>query len=262
MKGGRPSMIAFANQKGGVGKTTSCVNLAYALAEKKKKTLLVDLDPQGNATSGLGIDKNKQEKTSYDMLIQKEKAANYVIPTGRKYLDLIPANINLAGAEIELVDVKEREYVFKKRMAELEKDYDFVLVDCPPSLSLLTLNALTAVSDVIIPVQAEYYALEGLTQLLETIESVRMTLNPDMKIMGAVVTMFDGRTQLSRSVLQEVENFFGKTMFKSFIPRNVRLSEAPSFGQSIFEYDKWSKGAKAYAAFAKEVIQRQKAEAK
>lgn len=251
-------IISLANQKGGVGKTTTCINLSAALAEKKERVLIVDLDPQGNTTSGLGLDKNSLESSIYDVLVNGKKIKEVIQDTGRKKLDICPANINLAGAEIELVGVEKREFVLKKALKSVKDDYDVIMIDCPPSLSLLTLNALTASDGLLVPIQAEYYALEGLTQLLETVTAVKKNWNEDLKIFGALVTMYDSRTQLSKQVSDEIHNFFKETCFEHVIPRNVRLSEAPSHSKTIFEYERWSKGAFAYKAVAKEFIKRMK----
>lgn len=250
------NVLALVNQKGGVGKTTTCVNLAAFLARKGKKVLLIDIDPQGNATSGLGFDKNELENTVYDVLINETDFTEVIIDTGRKNLHLAPANIQLAGAEIELVNVVSRETRLRKSLNEIKNDFDFILMDCPPSLGLLTLNALTAADGVLVPIQGEYYALEGVTQLMETINLVKKSLNPKLSIFGVIVTMFDSRTQLAHQVANEVRKYFGNKVFRTIIPRNVRLSEAPSYGKSILEYDIKSKGAECYDSLAKEVIKR------
>jgi chromosome partitioning protein len=250
------NVLAVVNQKGGVGKTTTTVNLATLLAAKGKRVLVIDVDPQGNATSGLGFDKNKQERTLYDVLINREPLQQALYATGRNQLYLVPSNIQLAGAEIELVNLVSRETFLKRALIEQREQFDFVLMDCPPSLGLLTVNALTAADGVLVPIQSEYYALEGLTQLLETVTLVKRSLNPHLSVFGVVVTMFDSRTQLAHQVAAEVRSYFGDKVFRTIIPRNVRLSEAPSFGKSINEYDPRSKGAESYDALAREVIRR------
>lgn len=249
-------ILAVVNQKGGVGKTTTAVNIATILASKGQKVLMVDMDPQGNATSSYGIDKNAQSSTIYDVLINDLPFEDIMIDVGRRNLLLCPANIQLAGAEIELVGLVSRETILKKALNLIRDRFDFVLMDCPPSLGLLTLNALTAANGVLVPIQSEYFALEGLTQLMETITLVKKGLNPHLTVFGVVVTMFDARTQLAHQVASEVRRYFGERVFRTIIPRNVRLSEAPSFGKSIIEYDPKSKGAECYDALAKEIIRR------
>ena len=250
------TVIALVNQKGGVGKTTTAVNLAAFLGKKKKKVLLIDMDPQANATSGLGIDKRELEQTVYDVLINDAPITDVIYETNAENVDICPTNINLAGAEVELVTVISREQILKNALAPISDDYDYIIIDCPPSLGLLTINALTASDKIIIPIQGEYYALEGLSQLMDTINIVKKKLNPELEILGVVLTMFNMRTQLSRQVKEETDKYFGGKVFKTVIPRNVRLAEAPSHGLAICDYDKNSKGAKAYESLAKEVIKR------
>lgn len=247
-------IIAIANQKGGVAKTTSAVNLSACLADSGKKVLLVDMDPQGNASSGLGVEKDKLDHCIYDVLINDLPIKTVMLPGEIEGLDVIPATIQLAGAEIELVTVISRESKLQKALEKISKEYDFIIMDCPPSLGLLTLNALTAADSIIIPIQCEYYALEGLGQLMNTIGLVQKHLNPRLEIEGVLLTMFDARTNLSIQVVDEVKNHFKDKVYRSIIPRNVRLSEAPSHGQPIILYDPKSKGAEMYYDFAKEVI--------
>ena len=251
-------ILTLANQKGGVGKTTTAVNLAAFLGKKKKKVLVIDLDPQGNATSGLGIDKGQLESTIYDVMVNDVDIMDTIWESSSDNVSICPTNINLAGAEIELVNVMSREQVLKNAVKSVKNDYDYILIDCPPSLSILTINALTASDGIIIPIQGEYYALEGLTQLVDTINIVKKKLNKNLSILGVVLTMFDRRTQLTRQVQEEVENYFRDKVFSTVIPRNVRLAEAPSHGVAILNYDKHSKGAKAYESLAAEVIKRTK----
>lgn len=246
--------IAVLNQKGGVGKTTTAINLGAYLAKAGKRVLVVDFDPQGNATSGLGISKNEIETTSYDVLFRPGNIADTILESGTADLNLIPANASLAAAEVELVDKPGRELMLKKSLAGL--DYDFILIDCPPALGLLTVNALAAAGLLLIPVQAEYYALEGLSQLLSVMQRVRQALNPGLELFGVVVTMYDSRTSLSSQVHDELKKHFGDKVFSTIIPRNVRLAEAPSHGRPIAEHDKWSKGARSYKQLAKEVLKR------
>lgn len=250
-------IIAVANQKGGVGKTTTAVNLSACLAEAGKKTLIIDADPQGNTTQGLGIDKSSLEETTYDILLQNKKMYDIIGENVYPNLDLLPANIDLAGAEIELIQVPDNSNILKKAIAEIKEEYDFIIIDCPPSLSLLTINALTASDTVLVPLQCEFYALEGLSQLMYTIGLIQDKLNPQLQIDGIVFTMYDARTNLSLEVVEEVRRELTDThIYQTIIPRNVRLSEAPSYGQPIAMYDPSSKGAIAYRELAQEVIQR------
>ncbi len=248
-------IIAITNQKGGVGKTTTAVNLSAYLAEFGKKVLLIDTDPQGNATSGLGISKEDIVYSTYDLIIKKQDVSDVIISTQISGLYVIPANIQLAGAEIELVNILSRETVLKKSIQKIINDYDFIIIDAPPSLGLLTVNTLSASTHVIIPVQAEYYALEGLTQLLNTIELVKEHINPSLEILGLLITMYDRRTNISQEVARQAKEYFGEKVFKTVIPRSVRLSEAPSFGKPINLYDSTSKGAVSYKELAKEVME-------
>lgn len=252
-------VIAIANQKGGVGKTTTAVNLSTILAKKGKKVLLIDTDPQGNATSGLGIDKGVNFSV-YDVFINDIEIENTVQQTMIKNLDVCPSNINLAGAEVELVSMISREHRLKEKIDNQKDKYDFIIIDCPPSLGLITLNAFTASDSVLIPVQCEYYALEGLGQLINTINLVKKHLNKELKVEGALLTMFDIRTNLSNQVVEEVNKYFENKVYKSVIPRNVRLSEAPSYGVPITIYDSKSKGAKSYEKFVKEFLKKNEEE--
>ena len=251
-------IIAITNQKGGVGKTTTTVNLSACLADAGKKVMLVDLDPQGNASSGLGIDKSELNQCVYDVLIDEVPVAEVIQPTALKKLQVLPATIQLAGAEVEMVGIVSRETILKEALKKYKKEYDYILIDCPPSLGLLTLNALTAADSVLIPIQCEFYALEGVSQLVKTVNLVKEALNPKLEIEGVLLTMFDGRTNLSIQVAEEVKKHFTEKVYKTVIPRNVRLSEAPSYGEPIIIYDPKSKGSKVYKELAKEVIKHAK----
>ncbi|WP_338025898.1 AAA family ATPase [Adlercreutzia agrestimuris] len=253
---GQTKIIAIINQKGGVGKSTTAVNLAAALGSLGKQVLLVDLDPQGNSSSGLGVMKSQIRNCIYDVLLNDEPIEEVIIPDICEGVDIVPATINLAGAEVELVTEMARENRLKDATGSLRGKYDFILIDCPPALGLLTINALVAADKLIIPIQCEFYALEGVTKLLDSMKRVKSRLNPTLDIYGVLLTMYDGRTTLSRQVVEEVRNYFGKSVFKTLIPRTVKLSEAPSYGQAIITYDPAGKGALAYMDLAKEVIQR------
>lgn len=249
-------IIAVLNQKGGVGKTTTTVNVGAFMAKQGKKVLLIDLDPQGNATSGLGFDKLELASTTYSLLLEGAHANNVRHATSIKNLDILPTNSDLSGAEVQLAAMPDRELKLKLAIHDAATEYDIVLIDCPPSLGLLTVNALAAASDVLIPVQTEYYAMEGLSQLIQTIQRVQQGLNQSLRILGVVMTMYDSRTSLSEQVRTEITRVFGDLVFKTAIPRNVRLAEAPSHGLPVMEYDKWSKGSRAYKALTKEVLSR------
>jgi chromosome partitioning protein len=248
-------VIAIFNQKGGVGKTTTNINLSACLAQHNRKILVMDIDPQGNTTSGLGIDKGSLGYTMYDILIDEEiDPREAVLPTSVENLYILPASVQLAGGEIELVQIEGREHRLKNKVNRIRDDYDYIFIDCPPSLGLLTINSLTAVDSVLIPIQCEFYALEGVSQLMSTIELVKKSLNQELQIQGVILSMFDGRTNLSIQVVEEVKKYFRDKVYTTVIPRNVRLAEAPSYGMSIIEYDAKSKGAEAYMEFAAEFI--------
>lgn len=247
--------IAIFNQKGGVGKTTTNINLAACLAMKGKKTLIIDIDPQGNTTSGVGISKKDLELTTHELLIEDDyHPEEAILPTGIKNLDIIPASVQLAGAEVELIKLSGRDKRLKRAIELLKPKYDYIFIDCPPSLGLLTINSLTAVDSVLIPIQCEFYALEGVSQLMSTIDIVRKNTNPDLEIQGVILSMFDGRTNLSIQVVEEVKKYFKEKVYTTVIPRNVRLAEAPSHGMPVIQYDPKSAGARAYMEFADEFL--------
>ena len=251
-------VLAMFNQKGGVGKTTTSVNLSACVAMLGKKVLAVDFDPQSNLTSGLNIDRRTLKKNVYHVLIGDAQASDVIVPSETANLDVLPAGIDLAGAEVEITNLPQREFALKKALDRVKDDYDYVFIDCPPSLGLLPVNALVAADGVIIPIQCEYYALEGVSQLLNTVNLVKRSINVDLEITGVIMTMYDSRTNLSAQIVQEVRNYFGPKVFSVIIPRNVRLAEAPSYGMNIVDYDKSSKGAEAYTNLAKEFIQKVK----
>lgn len=247
-------IIAIANQKGGVGKTTTAVNLAAGLGACGKRTLLCDLDPQGNSTSGNGINKRETGQSVYDLLINRTPAREVILHTGFENLDLLPSSMDLAGAEVEMAGIEHREMLLKEALLPVGEDYDYILIDCPPSLGFLTINALAAADTLLIPVQCEYYALEGLSQLMMSVRQVKRLYNPHLDIEGVLLTMFDGRLNLTQQVVQEIKRFFPRKVFSTTIPRTVRLSEAPSFGQPALYYDRRNKGSEAYLNLAKEMI--------
>ena len=251
-------VIAIANQKGGVGKTTTAVNIAAGLGKLQRKVLLVDVDPQGNATSGVGIDKRTIKLSTYDILVNGEKIENVLIHTGYENLDVVPSGIDLAAAEFEMMDMDNRSSRLKKAILPIKKEYDYIIIDCPPSLGLITTNALTAADSVIVPIQCEYYALEGLSQLMNSVRYVKRKSNEYLSIEGVLLTMYDGRLNLTQQVVNEVKTFFPKKVFSNVIPRGVRLSEAPSYGMPIMYYDKNSKGAMAYMALCEEILRRER----
>lgn len=249
--------VSIFNQKGGVGKTTTCINFSAALGLKGKKTLLVDCDPQGNSTSGVGVDKSEIEASSYDLLINETPAKDIILQTKFKNLWLLPANMNLAGAELELAENENRFKVLKKALASVVMDYDYIIIDCPPSLGLLSLNALTASDTLIVPLQCEYYALEGLSQLLGTVRTVKQNYNEHLEVEGIVYTMYDKRLKLNQQVVDEVDRYFPNKSYKTFIPRSVKLAEAPSYGEPVIYYEKYSKPSFAYKKLADEFLKKQ-----
>ncbi|MBD3271745.1 MAG: AAA family ATPase [Elusimicrobia bacterium] len=248
-------IIAIVNQKGGVGKTTTAINLSTSLAEYGQKTLLIDLDPQANTTSGLGFDKNALEKDIYQVMLEQIPLSSAILQTNIQNLSIIPSTIHLVGAELELINIPERELKLKKILSQSEGIYSYILIDCPPSLGLLTVNALCAADSVIIPIQCEYFAMEGLSQLLKTLELIQNNFNPSLVIEGVLLTMFDSRVNLSGQVINEIKKYFGESLFNTIVPRNIRLAEAPSFGKPVLNYDKSSKGAQVYLDLANELME-------
>ena len=246
--------IAIANQKGGVGKSTTAINLSSCLGEMGQKVLTIDMDPQGNTTSGMGVEKNEVENTIYELLLGESKLEDCIIPLNFDNLSLIPSNVNLAGAEIELIGVEDKEFILKNAIDQVRDQYDFIIIDCPPSLNMLTINAMTTADTVLVPIQCEYYALEGLSQLMHTIDLVKERLNPDLEMEGVVFTMYNARTNLSLQVVENVKDNLDQTIYKTIIPRNIRLAEAPSHGLPINIYDPKSSGAESYMLLAEEVI--------
>lgn len=251
-------VIAIANQKGGVGKTTTSINLSACLAEAGKKVLTIDIDPQGNTTSGLGVERKDINNTVYEMLLEECTIEDCIIKNVIEKLDVVPSNVNLAGAEIDLIGIDNREFIMKKNVEKIKDKYDYIIIDCPPSLNMLTVNAMTTANTVLVPIQCEYYALEGLTQLMHTINLVKKKLNPELEIEGVVFTMYDARTNLSLQVVENVKNNLKQNIYKTIIPRNIRLAEAPSHGMPINLYDSKSTGAESYRNLAKEVMKRRK----
>ena len=250
-------IIAIANQKGGVGKTTTAINLSASLAEKGRKVLAIDMDPQGNMSSGLGLDKNSIDGTIYDMIIGEADVEEVIHKNTIENLDILPSNVDLSAVEIEMIDVENKEFVVKNSIQKIRNNYDYVIIDCPPSLSLLTVNAMTTADSVLVPIQCEYYALEGLSQLIHTVELVKDRLNPVLEIEGVVFTMYDARTNLSLQVVENVKDNLEQNIYKTIIPRNIRLAEAPSYGTPINQYDPRSSGAESYMRLAEEVISRE-----